>query len=304
MCLLSLVWAQLNDLSSSSYNNFLKNMDQRLATITTGINDLPSNISKSLPDIGTTPSDTPKQPLPNSASRVAVLPNLDRKDFPNVVHWDQGHYNSLRKGCKPEDNNEGVPTPEASTSSSSSGGKVSVISCFMEDEHGRPISEAQKTSARAKAKHFWNGLFDDGVAPLSFCKLDVNTREAYIALMEDSFPWLRLCENHWKSEKIWHNHYSDWLKKRVAGKEKKEKKKAAKAAVGEVIDVDADASNNSQVGPERPSKRPQADGETNKPKRRRVEVESPLPSPHPAPAKITTNRLRVCSFILSDYILH
>ena len=60
MHLLSLMWAQLNNLSSSSYNNFLKNMDQRLTTIATGINDLPSNISKSLPDIRTTPSDTPK----------------------------------------------------------------------------------------------------------------------------------------------------------------------------------------------------------------------------------------------------
>ena len=78
----------------------------------------------------------------------------------------------------------------------------------MEDENGRPIQESQKSAARKRARVFWCKLLKRGIAPSSFCKLDIDIRDSYIALMEKSFPWLCLCENHWKSKKLWQNHYS------------------------------------------------------------------------------------------------
>jgi hypothetical protein len=43
-----MVHTLLNVVYSASYNTFLKNMNQQLANIATGISNLPSNIAESL----------------------------------------------------------------------------------------------------------------------------------------------------------------------------------------------------------------------------------------------------------------
>jgi hypothetical protein len=146
-------------------------------------------------------------------------------------------------------------------------------------------------------------------APPSHREVDVDINTEYIVLMENAFPWLRLCENHWKSEQIWRNHYTGWLGGAIRRAEKAKAKVKAKAAKekagteGEVIDVDADA-DNGQSGREKLSKRPREDGEASEPKRRRVEEAEPAPPPRPAPTRITTGRLRVRPNIFPNYVLH
>jgi len=310
----------LYGVSSTSYNDSINGMHQQLAAIAAGINDLPSNIAKSLASIWTTPSTTseslPTAFVPNST----LLPQLDRKKFPGVVHWEQGLYNSLRKKKldsndydddddeDEDDEDDGSVDNTTSSRTSAKSSKVSTTSCYMEDEHGVQLSKTQKDAARAKAKGFWIKLFSKGIAPSSHREVDIDINTEYIALMENSFPWLRYCENHWKSEQIWRNHYTGWLRGAIRRAEKEKAKKAAaqKAAAlaeGKVIDVDA-VVDKSQNGQETASKRPREDGEMSKPKRRRVEEPESTPPPHSEAVTITTERLRVRSLIPSDYMLH
>ena len=324
----------LNNSYSTQYQQFLGGMNQQLATIATGIADLPSNIAKSLANVGTSPSTTfDPSPIESKPRISKLLPQLDRKNFQNVVHWEQTLYNRLRKKAKSAEEDDESDTEDttpgtSATSSDSSGKKVSTLSCYMEDENGVVFRRSQQDAARAKAKGYWIKLWNKGQAPPSHGHLDIDINEEYIAIMEDTFPWLRYCENHWKSEQIWRNHYSNWYsgkltdekekaekaakekaEKEKAEKEKAEKEKAAKeAAEGEVIDVDADSSHTQGES----SKRRQVDGETSKPKRRRVEeVESTPPRPveeaqstppRPVATKITTERLRVRLVILLTMI--
>ena len=271
-------------------------MSQQLTTITSRLDDLPSEIIKTLANTGTPLSVAPDSSPSGSGSKVVVPPQLDRKDFPDVVHWTQVHYNALRKvpkskGVSENSPNGNDPTPGTSTASSrNSNIKTSTISCFMEDKNGVPVSESEKDAARAKAKGFWIKLLLREQAPPTYCQASIDIQDEYVALMENNFPWLRYCENHWKAAQIWKNHYSDWHVKalrKIAEKAAKEK-----AAKGEAIDVDAD-NDNSQDNQSLPSKRPQVDGETTNPKRRRMEEDLPPTPPHPTPTKITTKRSRV-----------
>ena len=178
----------------------------------------------------------------------------------------------------------------------------------MEDKNGAPIPESQKSAARAKAKGYWLKLFNNGIAPSSHGKADIDIKDSYIALMEDAFPWLHYCKNHWKCEQIWRNHYSYWYgntlkleRKKAVAREKAAMEKAA--AEGKIIDVDASDSN-SQESQERSSKRPRVDEEMSETKHRRVDEVELTPPPRPAPTKVTAKRARVRLFTLPDYIPH
>lgn len=296
-------------------------MNHQLGVITAKIDDLPSALAKHISNVGTTPTTLPAAPAApdapadlhpfRSGPTIEPPPQLKQKDFPHVKHWTPRDFGARRKGVKEEDEDSldihGATSGSSTESSKQSGKKGSTSSCFMEDEEGEAIPKHTRDAARSKAKGFWIEILAKGIAPPSYGKAGINMKNEYITLMENAFPWLRYCENHWKSEQIWRNGYSDWYPRALREKEEKEKaakEKAAKetAPEGEVIDVDADV-NNSQDNQEGSSKRPRVDDETSsEPKRRRVEEDlleqdqATLPS-RPRPTKITPKRSRVC-FIL------
>ena len=120
--------------------------------------------------------------------------------------------------------------------------------------------------------------------PTSLGKADADTRKAFVLFMEEGFHWLRYCENHWKSEQVWTNHYGPWLTSWKAG----EVVVKTEANTDDEDDTEDEDHEDDQT---RAPKRPQKGGETSKSKRPRVE--SPPPPPRPAPTKVTTARIRV-----------
>lgn len=81
----------LNDLSSAT----LVGMGQQLAAISAGFKDLPTSIARALPGAGTTPSAAPNLSSSTVVARVKPLPQLDRSNHKNVVHWDREMYKRL-----------------------------------------------------------------------------------------------------------------------------------------------------------------------------------------------------------------
>ena len=274
----------------------LAGVGQQLVAISTGINDLPTNIAKALTNAGTTFA-TPGPSSSALASRVKPLPQLDRNDFPNIIHWERAIYKRLRKTAKKDrvdedggDYGHGDPKDiEAKVAAISAGlaaAGVSVTSCYMEDSDGNQIPQDQKTNARNTAKRFWVGLTTTGdISPAKLGKLDDNTRNRFVACMEQEFPWLRYCQGHWKAEQIWINHYSSWSKNFVAG-----------VAIKTEVNSDEEADEEDQ---RKAPKRPQEDGQTSKSKRPRVDEKGP---PRPVPTKTATERVRVRVFTLMVYM--
>ena len=122
-----------------------------------------------------TASSSVANPVPplESGSKVVLLPQLDRNQFKNVVHWGPEQYHLLRKnkGKKEDEDEDDSENDEPLLSSKPpKEKKESTLSCYMEDEHGKPIPESERTSAHLRARLFWNGL---RTPPVSGQKVDL-----------------------------------------------------------------------------------------------------------------------------------
>lgn len=201
------------------------------------------------------------------------LPQLRREDTPNVHHWFEQSYSVTRKRGK-----NGEANPEETKFAGS------ILSCYLEDENGDEIPKAKRNEARSVAKGFFNYLLREGKAPPAWGKAGIDIQNEYLHLMEGRFPFLRLCDNHWKAMRIATNSYSQWYGKTTIGRPVAW---VNKAATGEIIDVDADD------GMDKPSKRPRAkDDDVRRSKRPCAEATESTPPPRPT--KITRQRQRVC----------
>ena len=251
-------------------------MNNQLAVIANGILNLPSNIAKTLETVKTFPSVSSESPSDEVKTRITPLPELNQTMYPNVGHWGSGAYLSMRKKHK-----------------GGGGSDINILggvySCYMEDENGSPIPDSERGAARTRARSFWWKLHNRGVAPQKCGEVDSDIANEYIAFMEEGFPWLRYCKNHWKAMQIWHNHYSSWNNDRKGELENARPASEANAE-GDVIDIDANEDDNQDVQSTH-QKRPQADDNTSASKRRRVrEEDSTRPK---TPRTVLTKRSKV-----------
>ena len=307
---------RLNDVCSASYNTFLKGVGEHLTTIVVGVKNLPANVVKALPASSTSGS---------YQSKIELLPQLDRNTLMKVVYWIKKVYLRRKKGkakagTEDEDDEDADlddPKSELSGEGAELQVKGSVTSCYMEDENGDTIPESERDAARATAKAFWVKLSKKNAAPTHFGALDIDLKHEHFLLMETSFPWLHYCENRWKAEQLWRNHYPPWIR----GEQKREKEaeqraareaaqKATKEAVekaaaeGNLIEVDLDSSDVQDDQGKSPKRSRPDDEESGQPKRRRVMVINPALSSRPGPIQVTTTRRRVRLIVLVDYIYH
>jgi hypothetical protein len=176
----------------------LNNMNQQMTTIAAGIKDLPALLAASLASAQPAASSSTS----DSKLRIVLLPQLERAKYPGIKNWFQDPYLKKRKKGKAK-----LEEDEDPADFDESEGKVSITSLYMEDENGEQLPEAEKVAARTKARSFWNELLKAKEAPPSLGVIGLDIKDRYIWIMENAFPWLRLCSNHWKSEQIWRNHY-------------------------------------------------------------------------------------------------
>ncbi|KAF9642241.1 hypothetical protein BDM02DRAFT_3133221 [Thelephora ganbajun] len=167
--------------------------------------------------------------------------------------------------------------------------KDPILSRFLEDKDGNPVSESQKKAIFATAAAFWQYLLDNNRAPKMFCKANIEIKLKWQMLMESNFKCLRYCDSHWKVDQIWINYYPPWLKTALRKiEEEKEKLRAKREAEDAVINVDGKDDKNEDEDDN------DEDNVEDVEERARVEEpENSTPPPHPAPTKITTNHARV-----------
>lgn len=280
------------NMSRASHDQIVSKLAHPITVMAAGFKELSNNVTASIENSRQTPVGFLTS---GSSPGRTLLPQLDQNNF-KLKHWANTLYKKNRKegakakleadmeddgdDCNDCNDADGDSKQKKSNERSKT---ESITASFMENEHGERVFEASGNAVCARAKKFFNLLWKERRAPQTFGDADIETVDEFIWIMENSFPFLRYCDNHWKSEQVFRSYYPGW-------RSDLEKKAKAKAAAQDVtIDVDADIVTEDNQ-PNDNGKRPQPDNnETKNPKRRRVD--------EPEPVKITNKRARVCSFI-------
>jgi hypothetical protein len=137
--------------------------------------------------------------LPTAAG-LLVPPSLDKSKFGRVRYWEQGQWQAIRNRMK--DGNIGLDSP--------------IISLYMEDEAGGPISPGSKTALRGDLISYWNDISRSGEELTNFTELGLERKDHFRNTFEAKYPWLRLCEAHWKVDHLWINYFGSWKKSRAS----------------------------------------------------------------------------------------
>lgn len=308
-----------HDVSRASFDKISSDLGQKIEAMTSELKNIsgtvvssPGNVPVSSPGSST----GPVLPLFALLGNSKLLPRLDQKDYTKLAHWGPMIYRKLRRKVpKSEDAVEDdfgdleadSPGPDERREPKK---KDPILSRFLEDKDGNPISESDKKAILAMAASFWQYLLDNDRAPKNFRQTNIEIKLQWQILMESNFECLRYCDNHWKVDQLWINYYPSWLKTALRKiKEEKARLQAEQEAADAVIDVDDDNEDEDdedddddvvETSKSRKNKRgPPDSGETNKSKRVRVEEPREPTPPPPAPAKATTKRARVRTLYLS-----
>jgi hypothetical protein len=222
-----------------------------------------------------TPSNTSTSSSASGLSSTILVfsdlppPQLDPAHYPNVKNWFNGQYRGCRKRGKAQE-----VVPEEATGS--------VLSSYMVDDNGNQVPEATKRQVRKDARDFFNLLLLGHRATSIWSDVGVDAVNQLSHNLETNHKFLWFCDNHWKSQMVATNSYSQWYSKAV---DRRASAMAKIAAKGNVIDVDAD----DIVA--KSSKRPRAEGgDARDSKRPRLEEAQPTIPLH---VKVTTLRQRV-----------
>jgi len=140
---------------------------------------------------------TPGYAPPGSISDIPLNPK--REDWEHKMpFWRRRTWSKLRYGHKGPLNLESP-----------------ILSAFMEDEHGRPVSEEERDAVNADVQGFWIERVDNPktraqLGPQGTIGFSIS--EEFRKQLEGKYPWLRLCEGHWKIAQLWKNAWTSWAK--------------------------------------------------------------------------------------------
>lgn len=163
-----------------------------------------------------------------------LLPQLDSKDYEDIFHWGPEKYLASRK-----------PGDRGGKKSLAGTKDPSILSSFMEQSDGTQVSDKDKQAVRRTARAFFEALLKNNRAPTTWGNAPINIQHQLINVLETEYPFLRFCDQHWKSLQVATNSYSQWYITAISRKTGIEAREAVKGATKksakvEVIDVDPD----------------------------------------------------------------
>ena len=160
-------------------------------------------------------------PGPASNARGTVDPvSPQREDYPLVKHWTSNSWKAIRRNPS-KDKGKGRERDESHDRDSEGDSYVknniprndrddSINILFWEDKFGNVIPSSQRTMVTREMRAFWQEKHERKVSLGSLGGIGRGLRDEFRNLMEERFPWLRLCEDHWKVDQLWINHFSSW----------------------------------------------------------------------------------------------
>jgi hypothetical protein len=217
--------------------------------------------------------------------------NPRKEDYPKLKYWTRKPWSAVRR--KDVANDSDCPT----------------FSLFMEDEFGSWVSEGMRAAVLNDAASFWLDMISAGEMPKTFGHTGLDRKTEFRTRLEDNFPWLRLCEAHWKVNQVWINYFTRWrnsyndnLKKTKSNAPPIPDSDSDSIGVIEVETSDSDASTGSKRGRSDiaemiPSKKHKGK-QTEQPASKYGVRSQARPKPTAKIAKVRTS-----SFLLDGYLL-
>ena len=130
-------------------------------------------------------------PLDSTPTQPGDIPvNPKQEDYGHLKYWNRARWDSIRNGIR----TEMITTP--------------IISLFYEDWDGSLISDDICKQVRRDLAAYWIDVhikYSEEVTSIE--NTGLTRQDHYIETMENRYPWLRLCEGHWKARQIWKNHF-------------------------------------------------------------------------------------------------
>lgn len=121
---------------------------------------------------------------------MAGIPlNPRKKDYRHLKFWNKAPWQLIRNGSEIKD----IESP--------------ILTLFFEDETGALVSDEIKKQVRLDLAGYWFSMLEEGETPRGHDSHGLKRQEDYRETMEDKYPWLRLCDGHWKVKQIWTNYY-------------------------------------------------------------------------------------------------
>lgn len=117
------------------------------------------------------------------------LPQLNRADYPKTRSWTEEEW---KRWCM---------TPEGQHSN--------LQTSFLEDDAGRPLSNARVTSILQGMRGIWHGFRKCGAidAETTWVSMPLTVKNTFRIEITRAFPELNLCADSWKSDMLAKKHY-------------------------------------------------------------------------------------------------
>lgn len=118
---------------------------------------------------------------------------LEQEDY-QTRFWKVSSWREIRSSGKAKDSDSNPP----------------ILSMFMEDEFGDPISDGVKEEVYDTLQSYWIDVHDSGEPVRGWSETGLRRKDHFQVSMERKFPWLKLCEGHWKVKQLWINYFGKW----------------------------------------------------------------------------------------------
>ena len=139
---------------------------------------------------------TPGYAPPGSVSHIPLNPRADNWEH-RIPFWSKSAWNALKySGAKKAQHADS-----------------SISSAFLEDEFGHTVPEEVRKSVYKDVRGFFldkskNPETRDELGPQD--QIGLRLSEEFRIQLEGKYPWLRLCDGHWKVAQLWTNVWTSW----------------------------------------------------------------------------------------------
>jgi hypothetical protein len=128
---------------------------------------------------------------------------LNVDDYPKVRYWFKDEYRKEKARRDAADKKNAKPT------------KKNGSFWFIENAEGIKIDNLTLSRMRTEAKSIWNEMCDNhGNIGYPWSCVVPKRRSEFLAKMENMYPFLRLCADHYKTTAVGTTDYSRWYKSR------------------------------------------------------------------------------------------
>jgi hypothetical protein len=158
---------------------------------------------------------TPSQPTPKPRT------TLRKSDYPNVKHWERRQNDAVQFSVIKVYDTDSSDSDRESNDNECITKQESGVLAFLEDEHGKVIDHHERKRLYDELRGFWNDNIDSKCPPDNWSSAGATLRDKFRDILEDKFPFLRLCAGRWKVEALWKRNYHSWKRSLFARQARK-----------------------------------------------------------------------------------